>query len=516
MLAAIRSAAVLGVEAYDVTVEVDATRGLPQWTIVGLAAGSVKEARERVSAALGNSGFELPPRRYTVNLAPADTRKDGTAFDLPIALGVLAATGQLAPDRAARVAAVGELGLDGSLRAVRGVLPVAVRHARAGERRALVVPPANAREARLVEGIDLWTPPTLRDLVAALRTGRAPEPGDAIEAHPDAAGDLLDLSDVAGQDTAKRALEIAAAGGHALLMIGAPGAGKTMLARRLPTILPPLVPAEALEVLAVHSVAGVIAARRLDLVDRPFRAPHHSLSTAALVGGGSIPRPGEVSLAHHGVLFLDEMQEMPRARLDALRQPMEDGRVLISRAQQAITFPAQFALVGAMNPCPCGYAGDPARACACAAADVLRHRARVSGPLADRIDLTVHVPALALHSMPAPASGDASTVVRMRVAAARVRQLARFAAHPHVRCNAQAAGRWLDAHTPIASAARAFLVDAASRAGLSARGYHRVLKVARTIADLNASDDVGRPHVAEALFFRASVETPESPVAAGA
>ncbi len=514
MLASVASAAIVGVDAYGVTVEVNATLGLPNWLIVGLAANAVKESLLRVPAALGNSGFDVPSRRFTVNLAPADERKDGTAFDLPIALAVLVATGQLAADRVADVVALGELGLDGSVRGVRGVLPVARLVAGQSPRRPLIVPPANAWEAQLVGGLDVWTPRTLRELVTLLRLpphkrgealqGTRPDPQP-----PPTVSETADLADVAGQETAKRALEIAAAGGHALLFVGSPGAGKTMLARRLPTILPPLAPAEALEVLAIQSVAGVLRPGRLTHVERPFRAPHHSLSTAALIGGGSWPRPGEVSLSHHGVLFLDELQEMPRSRLDVLRQPMEDGRVLISRAQQSVVFPAQFALVGAMNPCPCGFAGDSSRACACGAADIVKHRARVSGPLADRIDLTVQVPALPLGSLVAR-GGETSAQVRARVIAARERQQLRFNRLPGVRCNARAGGRWIDAHTPIDADARQLLVRSAEQAGLSARGFHRVLKVARTIADLDASDVVLRRHVGEALFFRAGERVPRA------
>jgi magnesium chelatase family protein len=506
VLAAVRSAAVVGIEACEVTVEVDAAKGLPHWTLVGLAAHAVKESRERVSAALVNAGFVVPPRRYTVNLAPADQRKDGTAFDLPIALGVLVATGQLRPDAVAAALALGELGLDGELRPVRGVLPVARLLAQRPDRPALIVPPANVGEARLVSCVELWTARTLRDLVDALRRTTAERCGrltadrdaPATAPAPDAS---LDLVDVAGQDTAKRALEIAAAGGHALLMIGPPGAGKTMLARRLPGILPPLSEPEALEVLAIHSVAGLLPSVANWRVQRPFRAPHHSLSTAALVGGGSVPRPGEVSLAHHGVLFLDELQEMPRSRLDVLRQPMEDGRVLISRAQQSVSFPAQFALVGAMNPCPCGYAGDPHRGCSCSAADIVRHRGRVSGPLADRIDLTVHVPPLALSALSSPGAVSSASV-RDRVLRARELQARRFAGLDGVRCNARAAGRWLEANTPLDTSARRALLASAERHGLTARAYHRLIRIARTIADLESADDVRLPHVTEALFYR--------------
>ena len=498
MLACVRTAAVYGIDACTVSVEVDVSFGLPGFAMVGLPDASVRESRDRVRSAIRNSGFEFPEHRVTVNLAPADIRKAGSAFDLPIALGVLAANGVVARRDVDDVLLLGELSLDGGIHAARGVLPIAAA-ARRERYKGLLLPHPNRAEASVVEGLQLYAVRTLGEAVAALNEPlafhAAPDiPATAVSQPARADGDL---ADVHGQALARRALEIAAAGGHNTLMIGPPGSGKTMMARRMGGILPPLVFDEALEVTSIHSVAGLLGAGHGLISERPFRAPHHTISDVALVGGGQNPRPGEISLAHHGVLFLDEMAEFNRRVLEVLRQPLEEGCVRIARALRSVSFPARFMLIGAMNPCPCGYHGDPSRPCRCSPMQIARYASRLSGPLRDRMDLTVAVAALPARELTGSVGGETSAVVRGRVVAARERQIARDSV-----LNARLQGRALRARTHLEADARRMFDIALTRLSLTARGHDRVLRVARTIADLEGCDAVSSDHLGEALQFR--------------
>ncbi len=499
MLARLSAAAVFGVEAVPVAVEVDVTFGLPGVTMVGLPDTTVRESRDRVKTAIRNSGFPFPPTRVTVSLAPADVRKVGAAFDLPIALGILAASGVL-PHRPARgdsrFTIVGGVSLDGTVPPMRGVLPIAVAARRAGT--ALLFPADNLAEAGIVHGLRLFPVRTLTDAVRLLCAAH-PVPVPAPAASEDVSeSPCEDLADVRGQALGRRALEIAAAGGHHLLFSGPPGAGKTMLARRLPGLLPRLEPDEALAVTTIHSVAGLLPPGDGLLKTRPFRAPHHTCSDVALVGGGSHPRPGELSLAHTGVLFLDELPEFSRRVLETLRQPLEQGVVHIARAARTVTFPARVMLVAAMNPCPCGFAGSRSRVCSCPPGAVERYQRRLSGPLHDRLDLMVELPAVPWCDLARDGETETTAAVRERVSAARARQLAR-----QVGPNAQLDGRLLRHVCAISDArANALLALGISKHGLSVRGVARVLRVARTIADLEGADRLDRRHMAEALQFR--------------
>ena len=490
-LAVLSSRALVGLAAPEVSVEVHLANGLPAFTLVGLPDVEVREARDRVRAALQTSQFEFPQRRITVNLAPADLPKEGGCFDLPIALGILAASGQIPADALAHHEFSGELSLSGELRPVRGALALARQAAERG--RTLILPAANAAEAALVQGVTILPAPSLLAVVAHLCRHTLLEPYAGPPLAPPPA--YPDLADVKGQVQARRALEVAASGQHSLLFYGPPGTGKSMLAQRLPGLLPPLSDAEALETAAIHSVEGSFHAARWR--QRPIRAPHHSASTAALVGGGSTPRPGEISLAHNGVLFLDELPEFDRRVLEALREPLESGHITISRAARRAEFPARFQLVAAMNPCPCGFHGHPDGRCRCTPEQIARYRGKLSGPLLDRIDLLLEVPMLPVADLQAAPAGEASAAVRERVARCRQLQLARQG-----KPNAGLAGAEIDAFCQPDAAGSKLLQSAIERLGLSARGYHRILKVARTIADMNAAPSVGAAHVAEAIQSR--------------
>lgn len=503
MSAKVKSAALMGIEGYPVEVEVDVERGVPKFTTVGLPDAAVKESQDRVKFAIKNSGFEFPKGRMTANLAPADVKKEGSAFDLPLAIGILLLTRQIRADELEKYILIGELSLEGELRPVRGALSITDMAKHAGYK-GIILPVQNADEAAVVEGIEVYGAKNLDETVSFLQNGEplVPHKIDLQSVFQSSSKYHLDFNDVKGQESAKRAIEVAAAGGHNVIMVGPPGSGKTMLAKRVPTILPHMSLQEAVETTKIHSVAGLIAPKTALVATRSYRSPHHTISDAGLIGGGAIPRPGEVSLAHNGVLFLDELPEFHRNVLEVLRQPLEDGVVTISRAAVSLQFPAQFMLVAAMNPCPCGNLTDPAKQCSCTPAQIQRYIGKISGPLLDRIDLHIEVPAVKVQELSTNRTGEPSDTIRERVNKARETQLHRFKGRKHLYCNAQMGSKDVQKYCELNPECLRLIEMATKKLGLSARAYDRVLKVSRTIADLAQSESIQPAHLSEAIQYR--------------